>query len=77
MEEPVRSRLKWIFAGISAMLVGYVLYRRREAKRVADEQGRYVEREERLHAIADAMLRDGDPPPGSTTREETPHHPTH
>lgn len=56
----MRSLFKWTFAGISALLVGYFLYRRGETKRRSDEQRRYLDREEKLRAIAAAMQHDGE-----------------
>lgn len=53
-------RLKWFFPGITALLVGYVLYRRSESKRVVEEDRRYLEREEKLKAVAAAMKDEAD-----------------
>ncbi len=77
MEQGVmRSRLKWIFAGISAMVVGYFLYRRSEAKRRVEEQRRYLDREEKLRAIAAAMRQDGETLQTPPLHEEQPNLPT-
>ncbi len=54
----MRIRLHWFFAGITALVVGYTVYRRQEAKRVADENRRYREREEKLKAIVEAMKKE-------------------
>ncbi len=65
--EKLMRRLKWFFPGITALLVGYVLYRRSESKRVVEEDRRYLEREEKLKAVAAAMKDEADaadsPPP--------------
>ncbi len=58
----MRSRLRWLFAGITALLVGYVLFRRSESKRTAEETRRYLEQEEKLRAIAASMKQEGDAP---------------
>ncbi len=77
MEQGVmRSRLKWIFAGISAVVVGYLLYRRSEVKRREEEQRRYLDREEKLRAIAAAMKHDGEALQTPPLHEEQPNLPT-
>ncbi len=72
----MRSRLKWVFAGISAVVVGYFLYRRSEAKRRVEEQRRYLDREEKLRAIAAAMKQDGEELRTPTLHEEQSNLPT-
>ncbi len=58
----MRSRLRWLFAGITALVVGYVLFRRSETKRTVEETRRYLEQEEKLRAIAASMKQERDAP---------------
>ncbi len=56
----MRLRLQWLFAGITALLVGYSVYKRTEAKRLEEENRLYREREERLKSLLASMKEDGD-----------------
>lgn len=54
----MRSRLKWAFAGITALVLGYTLFKRQQTKKAADDVRRFLERDEKLKAIAEAMKRE-------------------
>ncbi len=70
----MRSRLKWVFAGLTALVVGYALFRRRESKRISEEQRDHLEREAKLKAIAASMKQEEDESP-SALPGDLPNHP--